>query len=279
MNLKITESLKNEVVSFYAKSPVTIQSVSDEFGLSNPTVIKILKSCGIKTWPKFNVYSPRFVEDYFATIDTEHKAYFLGLMITDGNVFVGYKSKTHPANVNLTLQSSDSYILEILKDELRLNKKVSNDGRGCCQLAVYSNAMAANLAEYGVIPRKSTIVTFPSHLIKNMYRHFIRGIFDGDGSASFYIRPNRRSHTKAIRFCSGSREFLEQLVCFLSQEVGVSNLNLRNEKENLWSCAYRSKSDMEAVIHYLYDDATIYIRRKKKICDLILDEIGKYRDN
>lgn len=276
---KITEELCQEVIDFYKTMPMSLDTVCDKFDLCTPTVSKILNKKSVPRWDKFLIYSPNFQENYFSEINTERKAYFLGLLLTDGNIFDKYKSKTHPPNINLTLQAEDVYILDALRSELCVNKKISQDGRGCFQFVVFSKHMADDLSRYGVVPNKSLTVQFPRNLPSDLYRHFIRGVFDGDGSVSFYARPNRKVHTKAIRFCSGSHQFLIDLISFLELDAGLSSLNTYQEKTNLWSVAYRSNKDLENIIPYLYNDATIYMRRKKEKCDLILNELRKYRDN
>jgi len=49
-------------------------------------------------------------ENYFATIDTEDKAYFLGLLASDGCVI--NNTTTHRFQVTLKLHTKDSHILE-----------------------------------------------------------------------------------------------------------------------------------------------------------------------
>ena len=69
-------------------------------------------------------------ENYFSEIDTPEKAYFLGMIITDGCV--------HENVLSMSLQESDEYILEFLKKELKSNKKITQDGRGCSGLQIVS---------------------------------------------------------------------------------------------------------------------------------------------
>ena len=59
----------------------------------------------------------------------------------------------------------------------------------------------------------------------------------------------------------------------------IKKINIYQEKENLWSCAYSTNSDMIPLINYLYKDATIYLTRKKEKCDLIYKEFLKYQSN
>ena len=81
----ITEELKQEIIEFYKSRPMAMKTVCEKFNLSSPTVGKILKD--IPKYSKASIFNPELDEGFFSVIDTEAKAYFLGLLISDGNVF------------------------------------------------------------------------------------------------------------------------------------------------------------------------------------------------
>lgn len=271
----ITQEKKKEIVEYYKARPMTTAELAKEYGLSIPTVLKILNEYRVKRYTKVQLFSPDLREDYFSEIDTERKAYFLGLIITDGCV---HNTKGRQSLVSITLQDKDSYILDEFKKEIRSNKKITSDGRGCSELNILSNKMVQDLKKYGVQERKSFNTTFPLNISDTLYPHLIRGIFDGDGSASYYARPKRKSHVKAIRFCQANRDFLIAIVDKLYEQCDIAKIHLYQEKERLWSIAYRKDISMMKLINYMYRDATIYLTRKKKLCDLIYDECAKYID-
>lgn len=269
----INRATKQQVSDYYLSKPMTIDSVAERFNISCPSVSKILDEYRIRRYNKVQMFSPDLDETYFDSIDTEAKAYFLGLIITDGCV---HSSKGRQSLVSLTLQDCDRYMLDIFRTELRSNKRVTSDGRGCSEINILSNGLVSGLRKYGVTERKSLNAIFPDNIPKNLYPHLIRGVFDGDGSVSYYARKNRRVHTKAVRFCQGNYSFLESLVELLWDECGVNPVSIYREKESLWSIAYRKNDSVAKVIDYMYGDAHIYLERKKKICDLVRDEIAKY---
>ena len=94
MSKKLTENLINEIISFYKSEPMTIERVAQKFNYSNTTIIKVLKD--IPKYKKTEIYNPKFNENLFETIDSEAGAYFLGFIITDGNIF-DFNSKTQKA--------------------------------------------------------------------------------------------------------------------------------------------------------------------------------------
>lgn len=152
MRKEITDTLKQNIIKYYKSSAMPLKQVSKEFDLSLPTIIKILKD--VPKYTKAQIYNPNMKEDYFSTIDTEEKAYFIGLLITDGNVFIDKNSNRSPS-ISITLQDSDNYILSRFKKELNTNTSVNSDGRGCSQIAIRSKQISEDLSRFGIVPNKS----------------------------------------------------------------------------------------------------------------------------
>ena len=135
----IDNKLKQEIIDFYKSRPMSLKEVGEKFELSPPTVIKILKD--IPKYPKAKINNPNLIEDFFKEINTEEKAYFLGLIISDGNVFKD-ETSGRQASISITLDLNDEYMLNTFKQTLQANTVVGRDGRGCGTLAVRSNIMA-----------------------------------------------------------------------------------------------------------------------------------------
>ena len=272
----ITSEKEADIVRDYCSAPVTIEQIAEKYNVSFPSVIKILNKHKIARWSKSRMLSPELREDYFETIDTECKAYFLGLLLTDGNVYVN----GNRYNISITLKDGDRYLIEKFLREIKCNKKITGDNRGCSEVAIRSKKMACDLSKYGIIPQKSLQQELPNNIDDMLFSHFLRGIMDGDGNLSFYSRRGRKVHDKAVRLCSGTQKFLEDLVVVLKNNLDLSYCpKVRQEKDNTFSISYRNKSDMYKILSYMYDDATIYMKRKKEIADKIMDEIREYRDN
>ena len=195
----ITEELKQEIIKYYLSQPMTMKQVEDKYELSHPTITKILKDVPKYTKAKLN--NPNMEEHFFQDINEEIKAYFLGLLISDGNVF---KDNTgRQASISITLDLKDEYMLEKFKKVLQANTSIGHDGRGCGQIAIRSNIMAEDLSKYGVVPRKSYSTYLPQ-VSKEMMSHLVRGIFDGDGSIMAKPSPNNDGHNRflhSISFC------------------------------------------------------------------------------
>lgn len=276
MSKHLSKENEIQIIEYYKTKPMTIKELCDKFNLCNVTIIKILNKYNIKRYNRTKLFSPQLDEHYFENIDNEEKAYFLGLIVSDGCI---YSQNMRSSMVTITLQGCDKYILERFIKCIKSNKHITSDGRGCFEIQILSDIMVNDLKKYGLFENKSLHTIFPKNLPKDLYCHFIRGLIDGDGSISFYNRQNRCCHVKAIRFCQGNKKFVEDFIKFLHDNIGTKMINVYQEKENLWSCAYRANSDMILLINYLYKDATIYLTRKKEKCDLIYKEFIKYKSN
>lgn len=278
MNQKLTQELTQNIINYYRSTPMTIQHLAEHFKLSVPTIIKMLQNNKVERWNKYRLLSPELDENYFDNIDNETKAYFLGLLLTDGNVYVDYSSNTRQKLFSLSLKQEDAYLLKIFKEQIHSHHKITTSSNNVSHLQVYSTKMVESLIKLGVEPQKSTREQFPFEVKKDMWRHILRGIFDGDGSAGFYARPNRKSHRKCICFCNGGTKLLEQISNFLFEELGITKPVIRHEC-NAYIIRYTQNEAMEAIINYMYGEATVFLQRKKDVCNLILKEIRQYRDN
>ena len=76
-------------------------------------------------------------------------------------------------------------------------------------LDIYSKHMSDSLAKLGCIERKSLILEWPEWLEENLYSHFIRGYFDGDGSIS-KGRGCRVDFASTYMFLERLKEILEE---------------------------------------------------------------------
>ena len=260
----ITEDLKQEIIKYYLSQPMTMKQVEDKYELSHPTITKILKYVPKYTKAKLN--NPNLREHFFQDINEEAKAYFLGLLISDGNVF---KDNTgRQASISITLDLKDEYMLEKFKEVLQANTSVGHDGRGCGQIAVRSNIMAEDLAKYGVVPRKSYSTYLPK-VSYEMMPHLIRGIFDGDGSIMAKLDHNKNGHNRflhSISFC-GTHKLMEDISNYSFEHLNLKQKPLVYDYKDrqLSELKIQNIEDMQTFGDWMYNYSTIYLNRKKDI--------------
>ena len=258
----ISQELKSKIIEDYKSKPMSLETLEQKYELSHPTIAKILS--GIPKYAKATIYNPELKDDFFESINCEEKAYFLGLLIADGNVFVDGKDGRQ-ASISITLDSKDEYLLDMFKMLLQTNTTVAHDGRGCSQIAVRSNKMAQDLAKYGVIPRKS-FDTYLPQIDDALMPHLLRGILDGDGSIKAKQTNTRGRYAHAISYCGTHR-----LMCEISDwciSNGIKNPIVYDYKNRCLSeLKLQSVESMYKFGEMIYGEATIYMKRKKDAYD------------
>jgi intein-encoded DNA endonuclease-like protein len=267
--------LQQTVIQLLKEGMVPSQ-IAKKLNKSKSTISSVIKRFNIIDYNKLNENT--CVHDYFDKIDTEEKAYLLGLFLADGWV-----SKTR---FGISLQIEDLEILEkfkVLTDNKTLirNRSTSvHKRKSVATLTWTSSYMKKSLLKYNIGSNKTYNKDFvfpfeaiPSHL----QRHFVRGFLDGDGSIE------AASGTLTVTFISTSFLFLEQIgkLFELVQEGIGYKINFQKGKTIDYfylRINFNRKNKPEkvlAIYNYLYKDSTIFFKRKKYKLESYLKYRGK----
>lgn len=118
----------------------------------------------------------------FSEIDSEEKAYWLGLLWADGYVIKHYKRLE---GVRLEVHINDREIVEKFVQFLGGHSAIRNvlvQGKHYhARVNVYCVRLAADLAALGLTSKRSSRNVDVPKLQACYFRHFMRGLFDGDG--------------------------------------------------------------------------------------------------
>lgn len=263
-NNKVNNEI-DTIIKMYQKG-LSLKAISDIYECCPNTIKKKLLQNGVRMRSRAG-FKPEWNENYFETIDTEFKAYFLGFLMTDGNV--SKRDDSSPC-IRLQIQTSDKYILEILKSELNTQNKIELNVRknsSMSELRVHSDIMFKHLNEYGVIPRKTGFEQFPKEKIPyNLQKHFIRGAFDGDGWVTLTKHGINAKKRLNVGFC-GNYKFMTDIRDYLSQELNLYKVNVL-ERQSVSQIIFSSFHDVKMLYNYFYKDSTIHLTRKKDKFDL-----------
>ena len=207
-----------------------------------------------------------YTKDFFESIDNESKAYWCGFIMADGCVSIG---KNNSCELSIKLRASDYQHLKNFNKALCGNVPVtfhddvsnfSNKPHRQCQIRLYSEKIVHDLAKYGIVPNKSLIKKFPLNINQALMKHFVRGYYDGNG----YMCGSKKSNGYPVCcFCTGSEDFANGLQKFLLSEGIKSAVYRESEDKNCLVVRICGMQNVDSFLHYIYDDATIYLDRKK----------------
>jgi hypothetical protein len=153
------------------------------------------------------------IHDYFSMLDTPLKAYVLGLLAADGSV-----SSDEP-RIRLALHTKDIGLVEMVRTELAPHTPLRQRG-DAIYLGMSSPQIVADLASYGVVPRKSYCLAWPGHLPTSLQHAFLLGYFDGDGSVSM-TRRRATGNTSPTWTLYGLQAFLSSVSEVIELHTGV----------------------------------------------------------
>ena len=194
------------------------------------------------------------VHDYFSTVTTAEQAYILGLLAADGNVPSG-----HP-RVTLGLQAKDMRAVEFVRDRLNPAARLSPIADGRMVLQITSRQMVADLARFGIVPRKSRTLVWPV-ILGDLQRPFLLGYFDGDGSM-FLPRDRHGRERPGWTVCSGSEKFLIDMRDYIRDAIGVELQQIQHrEGADLWQVAVTGLSAV-VVDKWLHQDGYGLMRKR-----------------
>lgn len=204
-----------------------------------------------------------FNDDYFEKIDTEDKAYFLGLLFADGNIYL----KRH--RVQITLANEDAYILNKFAECINYSGKLYSDKGLYSKLILPSKKMCEDLISLGCTANKSLSLKFPDKVPEELMNHFVRGYFDGDGHIS---KDKKLVNAYYHINITSTEQFLEVLKdIFNRNDINVGKIYKRyKHKEVSAHTVYVKNKSSKQFVDYIYRNATIFLKRKHNVYECIV---------
>ena len=210
-----------------------------------------------------------FVDDtYFEKINSEDKAYFLGLMYADGNV--------NHNRIKISLQENDKDILEKFKEVINYSGPLifrkggdRNDSWGIRKnqyiLQIANQKISKDLNNLGCVPNKSLILEFPTkkQVPKKWTRHFVRGVMDGDGYfAKYFIKNDWAKYQVNL---VSTIMFLEKLTTVLKEELDINTFITKRHKNRDTTTKQMfisGRIQVTKFLNWIYQDSTVSLNRK-----------------
>lgn len=247
-----------KIIKLY-EDGLSTHKIAKKFDVTNGCIGTILKKNKIKGRDK-SITSRKYKirEDYFDKIDKQEKAYFLGMLYSDGSHY--------PKNneIALYLHKKDIDVLkklikQLYIDERPLIKKKTN----LLGFKIINKHISKKMLEYKIIQKKAATLRFPDFLNKEMVRHFIRGYLDGDGFISI---KKRKLKTRLKRFgtigLTGCYDFCNDAKKVLSDNINLKSYTYGPRWNNHGSLEIFKQHDVLKFLNWIYEDSSIHMDRK-----------------
>lgn len=242
-------------------------SIGKRYGYSHKPILKALREMGVEIDQKRFVRKYKLNESYFDVIDVPSKAYILGLLHSDGS------NNMNKSTISISLQEEDRELLEKVRKEIGSEKPLEYldytnkhdfgyNYKNQYRLLMFSSHMCNQLDLLGITPNKSLTIGFPDWISNDLLSHYIRGVYDGDGSIySFYRNDNNIPITVTITATSSFCEELK-IRCekILGITAGIYDASCHNGITKVFTLSGRNIS--KTFLDWIYKDADLYLQRK-----------------
>jgi DNA-binding transcriptional regulator WhiA len=273
----------DEVIVDYCGDKMTFAEIKKKYNASHLTIWSITDSQGIprrehqvtsdagrevdrqngRNNNKYPVNS-----NFFDNIDCEAKAYWWGFLYADG--YVGKDARALVINLN---DKDEKHLVKFrdlisptrpIRKEIKFRKHLGIKTHTSI-LRVDDNHLCLRLQELGMIPKRPHFEYIKNNLSDDLFRHWVRGYFDGDGCAS--------KSTPDIKVLG--QEDLLQWIVYVLNDNNILHTKARPRRKggpngtkiNIYELIIGGSHQMTSLRKYFYEDATIYLKRKKDIFD------------
>lgn len=239
-----------KAVDYFQQNKISITKCAKMFNIHRETLTKYLK--------EYNIHEDRRYyfcnENYFETIDNEHKAYWLGFITADGCL----KSKNNQLSIGLSIKD----IKHLEKFKFYINSEhpirietttVKNKIYEVCGIRIGNKKIYNDLRNLKVNPNKS-LNEIPAEVPNELIRHYIRGIFDGDGWLSWGLNWSEIGFGMGYNILNYIKNNVELL-------AGIKEYQIKPYK-NIYRYRITSNIEIKKLLDYLYKDSTVYLDRK-----------------
>ena len=261
---EISDEERQKCIEMYEEG-MSSPKIAKQLGVSKFTVLESIKHLPKKKKQFYNTHTCNY--SFFDNIDNEVKAYFLGLFYADG-----YNDQKKGA-IHLGFAEKDRELLDKFKEAieathaitLQNRKVVVGNAQPFYRMTIASRPLSEALASHGCMQSKTHLLEKLPEMEESLIRHFIRGYFDGDGSA--YYTKSRNLDRLNLSF-TGNKPFLEDIQAYLIKELEATKTAIyitHPDRNNLIGDLRYANGVATKVHDWMYSDCQYYSERKKNI--------------
>lgn len=258
---RYSEEKELEIIELYKKG-MTQKDIGIRFNTSNTAIRRVLLRNNIipRSISKVNRLCKHNPFRTYKRHD-EYTEYFLGLLLTDGCISNKF-GNVNSQSINLSLASSDGYMIERFRDwtspQTKISHKYQKRYNSYMDSVDITNEEAVNwLTRKGNFQNKS----FHCKIYCPITWQILRGIFDGDGG---WHHANKDGLNFFV--CGMSEVFINQINSFLLKQNIKSKIRFSEpckwHKNGLYYVEVHNYADVIKIGYNMYNNAHIYLKRK-----------------
>lgn len=242
------------IIDKYVYSEMPMDAIARQFGCTYWPIKRLLRQNNV------DIRSNRLHRNsnYFEDIDSMDKAYWLGVMYSDGCVY-----EYSNGRYIISLEMIDKEHIEKFKNALNSDHKVCaiyhkgyENAKLSYSIHICDNKIANDLINLGCIPKKSLYLSKIPDIPQEFIYDFIRGVVDGDGCISYKTTKDSYS----FMLTGASPLFLKNIMKLLE----IDKLSLIQVTETTYQISCSKSDDIYRILNKLYEHSTETTRLDRK---------------
>jgi DNA-binding Lrp family transcriptional regulator len=234
----------------YCRDGLSILQIASQLGCSETVILRRLREYGIDRRPRGGTRQHEIPKEVLNTW-TPDLAYIVGLVTADGNL--------SSDSLTVSFASTDIELVETYRRILRIDASIyvtrpRRDRKPLHRVYINDPAYRTFLENIGLMPvkaKKLDILNIPD----NVFRDFLRGCIDGDGSIHVvvYKQPVYKSGDRRlliVNLYSSSLPFLRWVRDTVERLAGL-RCNVNKDRQGYGSLAYTGREAV-ALLHWIY---------------------------
>ena len=254
---------KEKLYELYYEQKLSLQKIGELYGKPREYIYRWMRKYGFKARAKTEAWKHRGKDELYKINEkffdswTNKMAYVLGIILTDGNI------AKNSGLISISMKEGDH--LEKIRKMIDTEHPVKYQEQiDLFTLGFGRKKMTDSLLKLGITSKKSFKVKFPAVPDENL-PHFIRGVFDGDGSVFF--EAGSKTSPLRVSFTSASKAFMTTLEEKLHLHAGVSKRTIyETHRRNIAYYIRYCHKDSLKFFDYIYAgaDESMWLERKHR---------------
>jgi hypothetical protein len=245
------------IVSEYEKG-VSVAKLSKQFRTSYCPINRVLKEANVQKRNLSDIHKLYNIsEEVFEKIDTEEKAYWLGMLYADGY------NREDRGYVCLSLHEQDIDTILKFKEFTRYTapiKTIITKTTRAKALTLYNQKISKDLALLGCVQAKTHKIDKPP-IDARFYKAFILGYFDGDGGITF----NKNEYNRPDVAITGNLPLIDFIRKVVYDELNLNFYKKKRHKErnnNVWTISLCGTNVCLKFLRWIYESSSPRMNRK-----------------
>lgn len=195
--------------------------------------------------------------------ETPEVAYWAGFLMADGGV--RWNKTSCKLTLGLSIKDLDQLVSfkEAISAEIEDFNYQTNELGSSANFAVSHPRIKESLKRWGIVPNKTSVGEIPCDIPQKLLPHYLRGLFDGDGSLSDADSGHYQVHlTNNFSICSGVSRILEEQIGIPGRVVLKKENSKTGHKTYRWLVS--SAEEVKPIVNWLYASDEPAMGRKKE---------------